>query len=67
MALIQEGQGGAGMPPQALEQAQAGETAEGGIMIPNEGIAGNTVDQQIMQGAMAQQGGLPPISQFVNQ
>jgi hypothetical protein len=61
MALIQEG---AGMPPQAPGQGIPGETAEGGAMIPNEGMEGNTVDQSVMQGAMAQQGGLPPISQF---
>ena len=32
--------------------------------LPNEDMGVNTVDQQIMQGAMAQQGELPPISQF---
>jgi hypothetical protein len=68
MALIQEGQGGAGMLPQAPGQAQTGETVESGTMIPNESIGGDMVDQQkIMQGVMAQQGELPPISQFVNQ
>jgi len=40
------------------------ESPEGVLNQPNEGIEGNTVDQQIMQGAMAQQGELPPISQF---
>jgi hypothetical protein len=35
--------------------------------LPNEIAAGNTVDQQIMQGAMAQQGDLPPLSSFENQ
>ena len=31
---------------------------------PNEDMTGNPVDQAVMQGAMAQQGALPPISQF---
>lgn len=32
--------------------------------LPNEDMGVNTVDQSVMQGAMAQQGELPPISQF---
>jgi hypothetical protein len=51
MALIQEQSAGAVQTP----------------TLPNEGIEGmNQVDQQVMQGAMAQQGQLPPISQFEN-
>ena len=51
MALIQEQPSGAVQTP----------------TLPNEGIEGmNQVDQQVMQGAMAQQGQLPPISQFEN-
>ncbi|HON83986.1 MAG TPA: hypothetical protein PLI22_07650 [Caldisericia bacterium] len=35
--------------------------------LSNENIEGiSQVDQQIMQGAMAQQGMMPPISQFEN-
>lgn len=43
---------------------QAGPVSPGAEQLPNEDITGNTVDQQIMQGAMAQQGELPPISSF---
>lgn len=34
------------------------------IQQPNQDMIGNPVDQAVMQGAMAQQGALPPISQF---
>ena len=49
---------------QGAEQQMSPESPEGALNQPNEGIEGNTVDQSIMQGAMAQQGELPPISQF---
>lgn len=51
-----------------LEQQQtATPMSVGTETLPNEIAAGNTVDQQIMQGAMAQQGDLPPLSSFENQ
>lgn len=46
------------------DQQQASQVSPGTEQLPIEDIGGNTVDQQIMQGAMAQQGGLPPISSF---
>lgn len=45
----------AGMIPQPTDEAQ---------QLPNESIGSEGVDQAVMQGAMAQQGGLPPISDF---
>ena len=43
---------------------QAGPVSPGTEQLPIEDMGGNTVDQQIMQGAMAQQGELPPLSTF---
>jgi len=51
--------------PMALIQEQPAGAAT--TNLSNENIEGiSQVDQQIMQGAMAQQGQLPPISQFEN-